>query len=427
MIHHFADNVQYESNGFLEKNRDTIIEEQMSVLRNSPNKLLKKLFSMSDSRKLSVPSVSGTRVKVLPSKPLNVAPKANKKTVGSQFRDSLNLLMDTLNATTPHYVRCIKPNDTKTPFNYNPERAVQQLRACGVLETVRISAAGFPSRWYYDDFFQRYRVLCKFADIKRNDMRQTCEKILLLNIKAADKYQFGKNKIFFRAGQVAYLEKLRAEKLKKCCIIVQSQLRAFIHRKKYLKLRTAILNLQRYSRGFLARRKATELRQTKAAITIQRYVRGWVKRAQYKRLQYCILRLQTRCRGYLARKAFMIAKYNAKAVIIQRYARGYLARKWYKKQIRSIIICQSIIRKFMARRLYKKLRVEARSVEHVKKLNKGLENKIISLQQRIEELNKEINLSKNARNELNELKHKLENLRGKFFFLNFCINSDLRV
>lgn len=67
--------------------------------------------------------------------------------VGSQFRESLNLLMLTLNSTTPHYVRCIKPNDDKMAFTFDPTRAIQQLRACGVLETVRISAAGYPSRW----------------------------------------------------------------------------------------------------------------------------------------------------------------------------------------------------------------------------------------------------------------------------------------
>ena len=55
--------------------------------------------------------------------------------------------MDTLNSTEPHYVRCIKPNDTKEAFGYNTERVVQQLRACGVLETIRISAAGYPSRY----------------------------------------------------------------------------------------------------------------------------------------------------------------------------------------------------------------------------------------------------------------------------------------
>ena len=54
--------------------------------------------------------------------------------------------MQALNCTTPHYVRCIKPNDSKVAFEFDPKRAVQQLRACGVLETVRISAAGYPSR-----------------------------------------------------------------------------------------------------------------------------------------------------------------------------------------------------------------------------------------------------------------------------------------
>ena len=66
-----------------------------------------------------------------------------KKTVGSQFRDSLNELMATLTSTEPHYVRCIKPNDDKAAFDFDHKRAVQQLRACGVLETVRISAAGY--------------------------------------------------------------------------------------------------------------------------------------------------------------------------------------------------------------------------------------------------------------------------------------------
>lgn len=55
--------------------------------------------------------------------------------------------MDTLNSTSPHYVRCIKSNDDKAPFQLNLHRCVQQLRACGVLETIRISAAGYPSRY----------------------------------------------------------------------------------------------------------------------------------------------------------------------------------------------------------------------------------------------------------------------------------------
>lgn len=250
MIHHFADLVQYESSGFLEKNRDTVIEEQIEVLKNSKNKLINELFC-EDKHKLPVP---GTKLKVVSARPMPAVNKSHKKSVGSQFRDSLNMLMTTLNATTPHYVRCIKPNDSKQPFEYNPQRAVQQLRACGVLETIRISAAGFPSRWTYSEFFYRYRVLCKFSDINRNNMQVTCTNILSKNIKHPDKYQFGKTKIFFRAGQVAYLEKLRADKLRLCCIIVQSQIRAFICRRKYLKLKKSVHSIQRYGRGLLARR-----------------------------------------------------------------------------------------------------------------------------------------------------------------------------
>ncbi|PSN35592.1 Unconventional myosin-Vb [Blattella germanica] len=266
-------NVIYQSDGFLEKNRDTVLEDQISVVKNGQNKLVKKLFSEDQQgRKLSVTTA---KVKVSVAKP--TAPttsKQHKKTVGSQFRDSLNMLMSTLNATTPHYVRCIKPNDNKVPFEYNPVRAVQQLRACGVLETIRISAAGFPSRWTYADFFHRYRVLCKYKDIQRNNMKATCEKILANFIKDDDKYQFGKTKIFFRAGQVAYLEKLRADRLRHCCIIIQKQVRAFICRKKYLRKLKATQCMQRYARGFMARRYMTILTEMSKILSMNMCIKG---------------------------------------------------------------------------------------------------------------------------------------------------------
>lgn len=62
-------------------------------------------------------------------------------------------------------------------FRFDPKRAVQQLRACGVLETIRISAAGFPSRWTYQEFFSRYRVLMKQKDVL-SDRRLTCRNVL---------------------------------------------------------------------------------------------------------------------------------------------------------------------------------------------------------------------------------------------------------
>ncbi|XP_022899670.2 unconventional myosin-Va [Onthophagus taurus] len=407
IINHFADRVQYESNGFLEKNRDTVMEEHISVLKDSKNALVRKLFN-----EVKIKPSGAAKLKVVSAKPQQVIQKSHKKSVGSQFRDSLNLLMSTLNATTPHYVRCIKPNDTKTPFEYNPQRAVQQLRACGVLETIRLSAAGFPSRWSYIDFFYRYRVLCKFKDINRNNMQKTCCNILEQHIKDKEKFRFGKTKIFFRAGQVAYLEKLRSDKLMKCCIIMQSTVRAYLCRKKYLAMKKAIHGLQRYARGYLARRHAQELRRNRAATVIQKHIRRWLKQTKYQKIKKTIEGIQRYGRGYLARLHFKRLKYNAKATIIQKYVRGWLARRWYAEQIRKIVICQSAIRRYLARRLYKKMKIEARSIEHVKTLNKGLENKIISLQQKVDELNKNNSELRKKETEVVDLKSKLTSYRS---------------
>lgn len=69
-----------------------------------------------------------------------------------------------------------------------------------------------------------------------------------------DKYKFGKTKIFFRAGQVAYLERLRAEKLKACGLLIQKIVRGFLQRQRFSKIRKSALCIQRYGRGLLARR-----------------------------------------------------------------------------------------------------------------------------------------------------------------------------
>lgn len=159
-------------------------------MRNGKNTMLRTIFMIENpmERKLSVPDRRGNIPSTPKSATIGATPKSriltpmrpicatigspshskqNKKTVchviiiltivrkniyknrfqvGSQFRDSLNALMTTLNDTTPHYIRCVKPNDNKLSFVFDHQRVVDQLRACGVLETIRISAAGFPSR-----------------------------------------------------------------------------------------------------------------------------------------------------------------------------------------------------------------------------------------------------------------------------------------
>ncbi|XP_037296114.1 unconventional myosin-Va isoform X2 [Manduca sexta] len=418
IIKHFADNVEYQAGGFLEKNRDTVSEEQLECVKSATScRLIHTMFAEKVDQHQTATLPPPSRRRTTPSVPvssLTQPPRrasGQKQTVGAQFRASLSALMGTLSATTPHYVRCIKPNDSKTPFLFEPARAVNQLRACGVLETIRISAAGFPSRWLYQDFFHRYRLLCLHKEIDRTNIKATCGRILVKHLKDPDKYQFGATKIFFRAGQVAYLEKVRADIQREYCVRVQSCVRRFVARRRYTRLCAALRALQARARGYLARRKAHEIRRHRAAIKIQRNVRGWLARVKYQRLRRLAIGLQAHARGYLARKLYQDRRKVLAVITIQRYARGYLARQRVKKMKRHIVVAQSAIRRFLARRQYKRLRIEARSLDHVKTLNKGLENKIISLQQRLGDAMEKNKTIEPLLAQIAELKAKLEVLK----------------
>ncbi|XP_055602318.1 unconventional myosin-Va isoform X2 [Uranotaenia lowii] len=422
LIKHFADTVHYESHGFLEKNRDTVSKELVNVLRISDMKLCHKLMNAQDeasSESVESPRggagvkvvISASRAQPADKRKKPMTQKQQRKTVGSQFRESLTLLITTLHNTTPHYVRCIKPNEEKAAFKWEAPKIVQQLRACGVLETVRISAAGFPSRWVYEDFYERYRLLCKRVQIVDWNEKATCTNIVRNWLTDPDKYRLGKTQIFFRAGQVAYLEQLRGDVRKKHIILVQSLIRRFICRKKYLRLKRTALGLQRHARGMLARKKAEDLRRNRAAITIQRYVRGWLKRVKYQRVRKSVLGIQTYARGLLARQKFKMVLDNYKATQIQRLCRGYLARMRTKKRLANIVKCQATIRRFLARRQYKRLKAEARTISHIQKMYKGLENKIIELQQRYDQISKENTDLKKQNATIPEMRVQLQDLK----------------
>lgn len=115
--------------------------------------------------------------------------------------------MDTIGHTNVHYIRCIKPNEAKAAWEFEPNMVLSQLRACGVLETIRISCAGYPSRWTFEEFAERYYALVPSKHWSNaqseEDIRQICNTILDASVKDPDQYQIGVSKIFFRAGQVS--------------------------------------------------------------------------------------------------------------------------------------------------------------------------------------------------------------------------------
>lgn len=375
IVLHFADKVEYECSGFLNKNRDTVFEELINILKASQSELVAEFFQQQTTlAPMTNGSIhSGKRAR-----------KEHKLTVGFQFRQSLQLLMDTLNNTTPHYVRCIKPNDLKEPFKFDPKRTVQQLRACGVLETIRISAAGYPSRWTYEEFYTRYRVLLR--GFHNQDKAQAlCQEALPELIPDPDQYRFGKTKVFFRAGQVALLERLRAERLRVATVIIQSWVRRWLAQIQYSRTLWAAVTIQKYTRGTLARRLALTLRYTKAALVLQKTYRMVVVRHLFLTIRQATIRIQAFARAALARRRYKQLRSDRAAVLLQSRVRGWLARRAYRRVRAAVVFMQCCVRRRAARRELLKLKSEARSVEKYRELNKGMEVKVMQLQLRLDQ------------------------------------------
>lgn len=133
IVKHYALDVAYQVEGFIEKNKDTVNEEQLAMMNNSQFDFFKEVIFIESNDSLPASPHLGRGGKV----------GSNKKpTLGSIFKGSLIKLMDTLRQTNPHYIRCIKPNQSKMAFEFEPQNVLGQLIACGVLETIKISRAG---------------------------------------------------------------------------------------------------------------------------------------------------------------------------------------------------------------------------------------------------------------------------------------------
>uniref|UniRef100_A0A669P828 Myosin VC n=1 Tax=Phasianus colchicus TaxID=9054 RepID=A0A669P828_PHACC len=360
IVQHFADKVEYKCEGFLEKNRDTVYEVLMEILKESKFRLCASFFQDNPA---PISPFSST-ISIKSARPVLKSPnKQLRMTVGSKvlcFRSSLSLLMETLNATTPHYVRCIKPNDEKQPFEFDSKRVAQQLRACGVLETIRISAQSYPSRWTYIEFFSRYSILMTQQELSFNDKKQICKTVLQRLIQDPNQYQFGRTKIFFRAGQVAYLEKLRSDKLRHACIVIQKGVRGWRQRRRFLRVKQAAVTIQQYFRGQQAI-TAQALKQTWAAIIIQKYCRGYLVRKLCQLIQVAAVTIQAYTRGFLARKKYRKMLEEHKAVILQKYARAWLARRRFQNIRRFVLNIQLSYR---VQRLQKKIEEQVGVISH---------------------------------------------------------------
>lgn len=321
------------------------------------------------------PSTAPKRVSVLG----GAGGAAKKSTLGSVFKSSLIELMSTINSTQVHYIRCIKPNEAKSAWGFEANMVLAQLRACGVLETIRISSMGYPSRRTLEEFVDRYYVLTHSSYWKEGP-REVCDRILRFMIPGSEQYQLGKTKIFFRAGQLGRLEQLRTEKLKRCVILIQKCMYGAMMRRKYLALRQSTIMVQRSRRAKQEARQLRRVRDDRSATLIQKNWRGYQARRDLKAKKRAATLVQAQYRGWSARRKYTHLREETATRTIQRVTRGWLARREYARKLQSIIFIQSCLRRRLARRELLRLRKEARSADHHKEVSYKLENKVMELQ-----------------------------------------------
>ncbi|KAI1882424.1 hypothetical protein AGOR_G00250560 [Albula goreensis] len=218
---HYAGTVDYNICGWLDKNKDPLNDSVVQLYQKSSMKLLALLYA----------AVAGAE---------ETGKKGGKKkggsmqTVSSQFRENLGKLMTNLRSTHPHFVRCLIPNESKTPGLMENFLVIHQLRCNGVLEGIRICRKGFPSRILYADFKQRYKVLnaSVIPEGQFMDNKKASEKLLGSIDVDHTQYKFGHTKVFFKAGLLGTLEEMRDEKLAALVTMTQALCRGFLMRKE---------------------------------------------------------------------------------------------------------------------------------------------------------------------------------------------------
>nr|XP_010329109.1 unconventional myosin-VIIa [Saimiri boliviensis boliviensis] len=308
-INHFAGVVYYETQGFLEKNRDTLHGDIIQLVHSSRNKFIKQIFQADVA--------------------MGAETRKRSPTLSSQFKRSLELLMRTLGACQPFFVRCIKPNEFKKPMLFDRYLCVRQLRYSGMMETIRIRRAGYPIRYSFVEFVERYRVLLPGVKpaYKQGDLRGTCQRMAEAVLGTHDDWQIGKTKIFLKDHHDMLLEVERDKAITDRVILLQKVIRGFKDRSNFLKLKNAATLIQRHWRGHNCRKNYGLMRL--GFLRLQALHRSRKLHQQYRLARQRIIQFQARCRAYLVRKAF---RHRLWAVLtVQAYARGMIARRLHQR------------------------------------------------------------------------------------------------
>ncbi|KAM6308616.1 unconventional myosin-Ie [Aegotheles albertisi] len=217
IIHHYAGKVSYDMDGFCERNRDVLFMDLIELMQSSDLPFIKALFPEN----------------------LQVDKKGRPTTAGSKIKKQANDLVGTLMKCTPHYIRCIKPNETKKSRDWEESRVKHQVEYLGLKENIRVRRAGYAYRRIFKKFLQRYAILTKatWPSWKGEEKQGVLHLLQSVNMDL-DQYQLGKSKVFIKAPESLFLlEEMRERKYDGYARAIQKAWRKYVARKKYVQMR----------------------------------------------------------------------------------------------------------------------------------------------------------------------------------------------
>ncbi|KAK3439717.1 hypothetical protein EUGRSUZ_B00072 [Eucalyptus grandis] len=388
-INHYAGDVTYQADQFLDKNKDYVVAEHQALLNASKCSFVSNLFPPLHEEALKQSKFSS---------------------IGTRFKQQLQALMETLNTTEPHYIRCVKPNTVLKPGIFENLNVLNQLRCGGVLEAIRISCAGYPTKRTFDEFLDRFGMLVPNLSEGSNE-KSAC--IAICDNMCLKGYQIGKTKVFLRAGQMAELDARRTEVLANAARLIQRQIQTHLTRKDFISLRRATICMQKHWRGQLARKLYEHMRRAAASICIQKYARAHVSRRVYIHLQESAIIIQNGLRAMEARKEYSYRRRTKAAIIVQTQWRRYEVLLAYSQLKKATLLFQCLWRAKLARKELKKLRMAARETGALKEAKDKLEKRVEELTWRLEfEKHLRIDLEETKRQEIEKLQNALDNMRS---------------
>ncbi|NWI26513.1 MYO1A protein, partial [Sula dactylatra] len=261
-IHHYAGKVTYNVTGFIEKNNDLLFRDLSQAMWAARHTLLHSLFPEGDPQKVS----------------LKLPP-----TAGFQFKASVAMLMKNLYSKNPNYIRCIKPNETKTAMLFTPELVLAQIRYLGLMENVRVRRAGYAFRQLYGPFLERYKMLSPRTWPRWAGSDREGVKVLLAELAfPPEELAFGHTKIFIRSPRTLFdLESRRQERVVQLATLIQKTFRGWRCRTRYQQMRKSQIIISAWFRGHMQKNKYKQMKRS--ALIIQAYIRGWKVRKAYRR------------------------------------------------------------------------------------------------------------------------------------------------